>query len=109
MEKCAAIGPRGGLCRRQADQTGQTDPSCKRTVFARNPFAMFSAVAFDFCKAHNQMVRDGQVIWCRKCGGPAGEPPPTEPECPWCGKPCPDARKPQGCWYMDCPDEPHAN
>ena len=29
-------------------------------------------------------------------------------ECPWCGKPCPDAHKPQGCWFPDCPDEPHA-
>lgn len=29
-------------------------------------------------------------------------------ECPWCGKQCPDAHKPQGCWYPNCPDEPHA-
>ena len=34
----------------------------------------------------------------------------TEPvkECPWCGKECPDRYKPEGCWYPDCPDEPHA-
>ena len=28
--------------------------------------------------------------------------------CPWCGKECPDAHKPLGCWYPNCPDEPHA-
>jgi hypothetical protein len=28
--------------------------------------------------------------------------------CPWCGKDCPDAARPQGCWYPNCPDEPHA-
>ena len=28
--------------------------------------------------------------------------------CPWCGKDCPDAARPQGCWFPDCPDEPHA-
>jgi hypothetical protein len=27
--------------------------------------------------------------------------------CPWCGRDCPDAGKPQGCWYIDCPDYPH--
>ena len=27
--------------------------------------------------------------------------------CPWCGRDCPDAGKPQGCWYPDCPDFPH--
>ena len=53
--KCAAIGPRGGLCRRLA-QTA-------------------NGWALDFCKAHNQMVRDGQVIQCAKCDGPAGQPP----------------------------------
>ena len=27
--------------------------------------------------------------------------------CPWCGRDCPDAGKPQGCWYQGCPDFPH--
>ena len=27
--------------------------------------------------------------------------------CPWCGRDCPDAGKPEGCWYPDCPDFPH--
>jgi|TARA_Y100000310_G_scaffold142421_1_gene141957 hypothetical protein len=27
--------------------------------------------------------------------------------CPWCGRDCPDAGKPEGCWYYDCPDFPH--
>jgi len=27
--------------------------------------------------------------------------------CPWCGRDCPDAGKPQGCWYPGCPDFPH--
>ena len=56
MGNCAAIGPRGGICRRQAQ--------------------MANGWAMDFCKAHNQMVRAGQVIQCAKCGGPA-IPPPT--------------------------------
>ena len=56
MGNCAAIGPRGGICRRQAQ--------------------MANGWAMDFCKAHNQMVRDGQGIQCAKCGGPA-IPPPT--------------------------------
>ena len=33
-----------------------------------------------------------------------------EPElggCPWCGRDCPDAGKPEGCWYQGCPDFPH--
>ena len=29
-------------------------------------------------------------------------------ECPWCGKECPDRYKPEGCWYPNCPNEPHA-
>ena len=28
--------------------------------------------------------------------------------CSWCGKNCPDAARPQGCWFPGCPDEPHA-
>ena len=55
--KCAAIGPRGGICRRLAQ--------------------MANGWPLDFCKVHNQMVRDGQVIQCGKCGGPAIPPPPT--------------------------------
>jgi hypothetical protein len=51
MDKCNAIGPRGGQCHRQA-QTA-------------NGWVM------DFCSRHNQMVRDGKVIQCRKCGSPA--------------------------------------
>jgi hypothetical protein len=47
--KCAAIGPRGGQCHRQAQPA--------------------NGWVLDFCKAHNQMVRDGQVIQCGKCGG----------------------------------------
>ena len=35
------------------------------------------------------------------------KPEPVQ-ECPWCGKECPDRYKPEGCWYPDCPDEPHA-
>ena len=27
--------------------------------------------------------------------------------CPWCGRDCPDAGKPEGCWYQGCPDFPH--
>ena len=27
--------------------------------------------------------------------------------CPWCGRDCPDAGKPQGGWYQGCPDFPH--
>ena len=30
-------------------------------------------------------------------------------ECPWCGNECPDRYKPEGCWYPDCPDEPHSD
>ena len=29
--------------------------------------------------------------------------------CPWCGRDCPDAGKPEGCWYQGCPDFPHEN
>ena len=58
MDKCAAIGPRGGLCSRQAER----DP------FTRPIFTL------DFCARHNQMVRDGKVIQCTKCDGPAIPP-----------------------------------
>ena len=51
MDKCNAIGPRGGQCHRQAHTA--------------NGWVM------DFCSRHNQMVRDGKVIQCRKCGSPA--------------------------------------
>jgi len=27
--------------------------------------------------------------------------------CSWCGRDCPDAGKPDGCWYTDCPEFPH--
>jgi len=43
--QCAQIGPRGGQCRRKQEYL------------------------LDFCPRHNQMVRDGTSLWCRKCGG----------------------------------------
>jgi hypothetical protein len=60
MEKCAAIGPRGGKCTTNAQRVDGLN-------------LLYQA---DFCPRHNQMVRDGQVIWCAKCDGPA-IPPPT--------------------------------
>ena len=33
--------------------------------------------------------------------------PDDDGGCSWCGKDCPDAARPQGCWFPDCPDEPH--
>ena len=38
------------------------------------------------------------VRWTKKEGG----------DCPWWGKDGPDAARPQGCWFPDCQDEPHA-
>jgi hypothetical protein len=43
-------------------------------------------------EAIRQQAKDGRV----HSGG-----------CPWCGQDCPDAEKPQGCWYPGCPDFPH--
>jgi hypothetical protein len=40
--------------------------------------------------------------------GKDGDSLASNPSCPWCGKDCPDAARPQGCWFPDCPDEPHA-
>tara|TARA_R100001086_G_scaffold43279_1_gene19126 strand:- start:814 stop:990 length:177 start_codon:yes stop_codon:yes gene_type:complete len=53
MIKCSAIGQRGGKCRRNA----QTDP------FTVDGYTL------DFCRTHNQMVRDGQSVHCAKCDG----------------------------------------
>ena len=44
--------------------------------------------------------------WIRELP-PYAKPEPVQ-ECPWCGKECPDRYKPEGCWYPNCPDEPHA-
>ena len=49
--QCAQVGPRGGWC--------------KRTAQVANGWPL------DFCAKHNQMVRDGVVLMCRKCGGVA--------------------------------------
>jgi hypothetical protein len=46
MIKCTAIGPRGGRCRRNAEDWTR-----------------------DFCRTHNQQVRDGKSIHCAKCDG----------------------------------------
>jgi hypothetical protein len=36
------------------------------------------------------------------------ELPRCGPECSWCGRVvCPDRHRPQGCWYQNCPDDPH--
>ena len=32
---------------------------------------------------------------------------PNSEACNWCGKHCPDEHLFLGCWYPDCPDEPH--
>jgi len=50
-DTCAQVGPRGGWC--------------KRTAQVANGWPL------DFCAKHNQMVRDGVVLMCRKCGGVA--------------------------------------
>ena len=50
-DRCAQIGPKGGRCRRKAEGL------------------------LDFCSRHNQMVRDGKELLCRKCnddGRPLG-------------------------------------
>jgi hypothetical protein len=49
--QCAQVGPRGGWC--------------KRTAQVANGWPL------DFCATHNQMVRNGVVLMCRKCGGVA--------------------------------------
>ena len=34
--------------------------------------------------------------------------PRCGPECSWCGRTiCPDRHRPQGCWFQNCPDDPH--
>jgi len=48
VDKCAQVGPRGGRCRRNAQ--------------------MVNGWPLDFCAAHNQMVRAGHILQCRKCG-----------------------------------------
>ena len=53
----------------------------------------------------SQLVMESQYIdgecWVRdlpRCG----------PECSWCGRTiCPDRHRPQGCWFQNCPDDPH--
>ena len=54
IDKCAQVGPRGGRCRRNAQ--------------------MVNGWPLDFCAAHNQMVRDGHTLQCRKCGTTASDP-----------------------------------
>ena len=49
--QCAQVGPRGGWCKRNAQ--------------------VANGWPLDFCAKHNQMVRDGVVLMCRKCGGVA--------------------------------------
>ena len=41
--RCAQVGTRGGQCRRKAEGL------------------------LDFCSRHNQMVREGKELLCRKC------------------------------------------
>ena len=53
-QKCAQVGPRGGWCRRNAQ--------------------MANGWPLDFCAAHNQMVLDGHILQCRKCGTTASDP-----------------------------------
>jgi hypothetical protein len=34
--------------------------------------------------------------------------PRCGPACSWCGRMvCPDRHRPQGCWSINCPDDPH--
>jgi len=51
---CAQVGPRGGRCRRKAE--------------------IANGWPLDFCAKHNQMVRDGHTLQCRKCGTTASMP-----------------------------------
>ena len=53
-DRCAQVGPRGGWCRRSAQ--------------------VVNGWPLDFCAAHNQMVLDGHILQCRKCGTTTGAP-----------------------------------
>ena len=59
----------------------------------------------DFCECQ---CHDGQAVALEsepECSGCCLDNPP---ECSWCGRTtCPDRRKPEGCWYDGCPDDPH--
>ena len=46
---------------------------------------------------------------CHACINDIKDPRDQDGGCPWCGQDCPDAGKPQGCWYQGCPDFPHEN
>ena len=72
----------------------------------RDAAAYLTAIKFPYDGEGIPMVFIDGDAWVRDLP-PYAKPEPVQ-ECPWCGKECPDRYKPEGCWYPDCPDEPHA-
>ena len=77
-------------------------------------------------KPWGEIVKEKELRECRECKAVIcgtgdrswGRPPNRQDaslceccqECSWCGKAvCPDRYLPQGCWYPNCPDEPHSD
>ena len=56
---------------------------------------------WDMVDTYTEDVNIDGLCWVRdlpRCG----------PECSWCGRTiCPDRHRPQGCWFPNCPDDPH--
>ena len=76
-------------------------------------------------KPWGEIVKEKELRECRECKAVIcgtgdrswGRPPNRQDaslceccqECSWCGKAaCPDSHRPQGCWYPNCPDDPHS-
>ena len=58
-----------------------------------------------FCTNNADVVLTTGTILCNEHYAKDGRD--QDGGCPWCGRDCPDAGKPQGCWYQGCPDFPH--
>ena len=71
----------------------------------RIPYLCSAKTSTGYCTNNADVVLTTGTILCNEHY--TKDPRDQDGGCPWCGRDCPDAGKPQGCWYQGCPDFPH--
>ena len=71
----------------------------------RIPYLCSAKTSTGYCTNNADVVLTTGTILCNEHYAKDGRD--QDGGCPWCGRDCPDAGKPDGCWYQGCPDFPH--